>query len=195
MPDPIPLTRRPPHLAPPEPRPEEPRVDRRTRQLAFLRELGELNMLAARDAAHRIAEAQPDTNEAAEATLALARATRAVTQIINVENRVAAGEQARPAAPDDPRRQVLRQALHPLAAKDPNPARRRALRASLDDAIEDALLADLDDDLPLAEIAIVIAEGAGLTLDLATVSDELLGIPPRPRHEPPQPPPQPAPGP
>ena len=182
MPTPIPLTRR--HRDPPPIRPQEASEERRARQLAFLAELAELNMRAARAAADRIDDAEPETDQAEAATLSLARATRAVTTIFTIENRIADGERSAPLQPHDPRRTLLRDALHSLVNPEPDPARRTALRRRLDQAIDDALLADLDDDLPLADTAIVIARGLGLHLDLATVSDELLGMPTRPRHRP-----------
>lgn len=179
VPTPIPLHRRlPPRLAAPPARAPEAPDERRDRQLGVTRELTDLNMIAARDAADRIVNRDPadlaDTPAAADPTLALARATRAVTQVISLENRIAAGEIAPSPALDDPRALALRQLLHPLVAREPDPARRRALRTRINDRIDDALGADLDDELPLAQVAFVIANENGLTLDIATIPDEYL---------------------
>lgn len=186
MPQPVPLhRRRPSHLAAPPPLPRENDEQRRDRQLELTRELTELNMIAARDAGHRIATRDPDADPAqtpagADPTLALARATRAVTSVINLENRIASGEKASPFAIEDPRAIGLRKLLHPLVAHEPDPVRRRAIRARFDDRIDDALGADIDEDLPLAQIASVIASEHGFTLDLAKVDDEYLYPPSSP---------------
>ncbi len=179
MPEPIHLHRRlPAHLAAPPASPPETNVERRERQLGLTRELTDLNMLAARDAAHRIAtrdpDAVPDGPASADPTLALARATRAVTLLIAHENRIAAGEQSTPFSVDDPRALALRQLLHPLLAAEPDPARRRATRLRINLRIDDAMAADLDDDVPLAQIAKVIANENGLSLDLAKIPDAFL---------------------
>lgn len=179
MPEPVLLHRRlPSHLAAPPARPPETDADRRERQLGLTRELTDLNMLAARDAAHRIAtrdpEALPEGPASADPTLALARATRAVTLVLSHENRIAAGEQAAPFTVDDPRGLLLRQLLLPLVAREPDPARRRTTRTRVNERIDDALAADLDDDLPLAQIAQVIANENGLHLDLAKIPDVYL---------------------
>ena len=192
MPQPIPFTRRlPAHLLPPPARPPETPEARRDRQLDLTRELTDLNMIAARDAAHRIATRDPDQPDDAPAaqdpTLALARATRSVTMVINIENRIAAGEQAAPFTVEDPRGLALRTVLHPLVANEPDPARRRAIRNRINARIDDALGADLDDDIPLAQIASVIATENGLTLDITKVPDEYLypfGAAPPPRTRP-----------
>lgn len=179
MPEPILLHRRlPSHLAAPPARPPETDADRRERQLGLTRELTDLNMLAARDAAHRIAtrdpEAPPDGPASADPTLALARATRAVTLVVAHENRIAAGEQAASFTIDDPRGLALRQLLLPLIAHEPDPARRRAIRTRVTIRIDDALSADLDDDVPLAQIAQIIANENGLPLDLTKIPDAFL---------------------
>ncbi|MDT7951235.1 MAG: hypothetical protein RQ966_06990 [Acetobacteraceae bacterium] len=183
MPAPIPFARRlPPHLLPPPARAPETDEQRRTRQLALTRELAELNMLAARDAADRIVnrDGADQAPAAQDPTLALARATRATTSVIALENRIAAGERAAAFTADDPRALALRELLHPLVAREPDPVRRRTLRARVNERIDDALAADLDDDLPLAEVAVVIAAEHGLTLDLATIPDEYLDLPATP---------------
>ena len=184
VPNPVPLRRPlPAALQPPPARAPENHAEREARQLAFLRELAELNMLAAREAADRIrhrieaagaAEPNPETPAtpaAAEPTLALVRATRAVAAVINLERRVAAGEVAAPATADDPRGLILRKFLHPLANAEPDPVRRRTLRARVNDRIDDALGADLDDDLSLADIAGAIAAENGLPFNIAKVPD------------------------
>lgn len=191
MPAPIPLHQRrlKTHLLAPAIRAPETDADRRLRQLSLTRELTDLNMIAARDAAEQIIdrdpEAEAETPAADNPTLALARATRAVISVINIENRIAAGERAATPAFEDPRGQALRKLLHPLTDAEPDAARRRTLRLRLNDRIDDALATDLDDDLPLAQIASVIAAEQGLHLDLARVPDEYLDPPapqPTPRH-------------
>ena len=189
MPAPILLHQRrlPDHLAPPPARAPETDADRRQRQLSLTRELTELNMLAARNAAAQITAqaieraadpAAPDETPAAHnPTLALARATRAVISIIGLENRIAAGERAAIPAFEDPRGPALRKLLHPLTNAEPDPDRRRALRLRINERIDDALATDLDDDLPLAQIASVIAQEHGLYLDLTQVPDEYLDSP------------------
>ena len=193
MPHPIPFQRRlPPHLVAPPRRPRETDEQRRDRQLDLTGELTDLNMIAARDAADRIVTRDRDAPDPAPATqdptLALARATRSVTIVINLENRIAGGERAAvPFSIEDPRALGLRKLLHPLVDREPDPVRRRAMRTRINDRIEDALGVDLDDDLPLAQIAGVIAAEHGLTLDLAKVADEYLYPPSSPapdwRHE------------
>lgn len=181
MPAPLILAHRRADLDPPAASREETSQERRTRQLAMFHELAELNMQAARAAAIRIEEADPNTDQADAATLSLARATRAVTTVITVENRIADGEQLAPVASSDPRRAILREALHPLTKTEPDAPRRAALRRRVDQAIDDSLLVELGADVPLVQTAIVIAKSLGLHLDLATVSDELLGM--KPRHQ------------
>ena len=178
MPEPIPFHRRlPAHLAAPPARPAETEADRRERHLALTRELTDLNMLAARDAAHRIATREPDAPAdgpaSADPTLALARATRAVTLIMSHENRIAAGDGAASFSVHDPRGLALRQLLLPLIAHEPDPARRRAVRSRINGRIEDALAADLDD-VPLAQIAQVIANENGIVLDITKLPDAFL---------------------
>lgn len=190
MPEPVHLHRRlPSHLAAPPAHPPETDAERRERQLGLTRELTDLNMLAARDAAHRIATrdpgAPPDGPATADPTLALARATRAVTLVIAHENRIAAGDRSAPFSVDDPRGLALRQLLHPLIANEPDPARRRATRARVNARIDDAVAAELEGDVPLAQIAQVIATENGLTLDLAKIPDAFLepvfpGLGPKP---------------
>ena len=182
MPNPVPLHRHlPSHLAAPPARAPETDADRRERQLQLTRELTDLNMLAARDAAHRIASRDPEAPlegpATADPTLALARATRAVTLIMNHENRIAAGERATPFTIDDPRGLMLRQLFQPLIANEPDPVRRRAIRTRVNDRIDDALAADLDDNLPLAQIAEIIAKENGLKLDITKIPDAFLGPP------------------
>ena len=178
MPAPIPFPRHlPAHLAAPAARPPETDAERRERHLALTRELTDLNMLAARDAAHRIVTrdpgAAPDGPASADPTLALARATRAVTLVMSHENRIAAGDTAAPFSVHDPRGLALRQLLHPLIAHEPDPARRRAVRSRINGRIEDALAADLDD-VPLAQIAQVIASENGIVLDITKLPDSFL---------------------
>ena len=172
-------------------------AERRERQLAYLRELAELNMQAARFAAARIAATRiaeqpispdPEAQSAASPTLDLARATRAVTQIVALENRIVRGEQAPRAPSADPRRPKLRQTLHPLAASEPTQSARASLRRQIDESIEDALVADPDHEVPLVEILLAITDDLGLALDPATLSDEILGIAPRARTWPAAPP-------
>lgn len=179
MPAPISLYRHlPSHLAAPPARAPETDADRRERQLGLTRELTDLNMLAARDAAHRIATRDPDAPldgpATADPTLALARATRAVTLVMSHENRIAAGEQAAPFTIEDPRGLALRQLLHPLIEQEPDPVRRRATRTRVNHRIDDAISADLDDDLPLAQIAEIIARENNLRLDLTKIPDAYL---------------------
>ncbi len=175
------------------PPPTEPDAERRDRQLAYFRELAELNMQAARIAAAEIdaAHASGQPGATAAPTLDLARATRAVTLVVSHENRVVNGEHTRSSrAPHartttaDPRRAVLRQPLQ--AAVDAAPQSDRAhLRRDLDSAIDDALADDPDAETPLIDHLMAITEEFGIALDPAKLSDEILGIEPRPRHPPP----------
>ena len=182
MPDPIHLAKRP---LPEETYPEETPHQRRVRQFAFLAELSKLNMSAARAAHDRIQEAETGTDQADAATLALARASRAVSNLIGIEERLAKGEEASPLQPGDRRRTLLREALHPLTNAEPDAPRRAALRRRIDQSIDDALLTDLDDEMPLGDVAFTLAKRFGLHLDMSKVTDELLGIPPRPLRPPP----------
>jgi hypothetical protein len=163
----------------------------------MLREMAELGMNMARVAAARaLGDGPADTDQpAADPSLAFARATRAVRQAIALEIRVAAeaaprhnpaGDLARSAparlavpAPD-PRRPALRQALHKLAAAEPERAARAQLRRHIDERIEEELLADPDGDLPLGEAFAAICDELGLNFDASTLSDEFLAIPPTP---------------
>ena len=76
------------------PAPAETGAERRDRQLGWLREMGELGMKMARNAATKALDPQPDdpgrAAPAPDPTLAFARVTRAVRQAIALENRVAA---------------------------------------------------------------------------------------------------------
>ncbi len=168
--------------------PVEPDAERRARQLAYFRELAELNMKAARIAAAEIdaAHASGEPSATASPTLDLARATRAVTLVVAHENRIADGERARaPRVPfTDTRRDALRKPLHDAVAAAPQHERAK-LRRQLDEAIEDTLAADPDAELPLIDHLFAVTDEFGIALDPAKLSDEILGISPirHPRHQ------------
>ena len=180
-----PLNFPPPNAPPPPTRAPETPAERRARQLDQLREMTELGMAVARDAAAKATSPTPDP-EAPDPGLTFARATRAVRQAIALENRIAAGDLAPirqtrpardPAAPPDPRRALLRQALHKASANQPN---RAALRREIEEGIELELDADPDGEIALGEILAKLSEQAGLPFDPSTLPDHFLGLAPIP---------------
>ena len=173
--------------------PEESPAERRARQLAWFRRLGELGMRAAEVAAERIedAHAQGLDADTASPTLDLARATRAVTAAVNAENRVARGDDLEPAnprvgpTPFDSRRAPLREALYLAVNAEPTPAARTALRRAIDRELEAALLADPAAETPIDEVLADVSDTLGIQLDYSKLSDEVIGMPPRIYHQPP----------
>lgn len=181
--DPNLFARNQPAAAPPPV--SEPAAVAHARHLDMLREMAELGMRAARAATDRIVAApEPSDAKVADPSLTLARATHAVRQAIALEQRVRAGvtpvRPLRRLGPDDKRRAPLREALHDAAKKaEPD----RAARAKLCRFIDERLDAELNDD-PEGKIAInklleAIANQLGLVLDVAQLSDEVLGMKPR----------------
>ncbi|MGI4807847.1 MAG: hypothetical protein ACRYF2_07040, partial [Janthinobacterium lividum] len=72
------------------------------------------------------------------------RASRALTLVVNAENRVVAGQVPLRAPAGDPRRALLAEALHQAAKLEPDPRTRAALIRDVDERIEEALLLDPD---------------------------------------------------
>jgi len=196
-----PLRPRPPN-APLSAPPRAPETDgaRRARHLDMLREMAELAMEVARHAAAKATSPDPATADAPDPGLTFARATRAARQAIALEARIAAGDlpalhQRRPAndpaAPPDPRRPLLRQALH-KAAPGPN------LRREIDASIERELGADPEAEIATGEILAKLSEQLGLPFDPSLLPDEFLTAPsrhlnraaPNGAHQHPTPPPE-----
>src|SRR3954471_3207138 len=113
---------------PTPPRAPETDAERRARHLDMLREMAELAMEVARDAAAKATSPDPATAGCPDPGLTFARATRAARQAIALETRIAAGDlppmraPRDPATSPDPRRALLRQALHKAAQPEPNRA-------------------------------------------------------------------------
>jgi hypothetical protein len=164
--------------------PTESPAERKARQLATLRRLGELTMglaeAAAAKAAQHLAEPGPPEPDGKQAdpVLAFTRLSRAVRQTIALEIRVASDDVAphRP-PPPDPRRPLLRRALHRAAAADPG---RPGLKREIDARIEHELLADPEGDAPLGEVFATICDGLALPFDPSQLPDTLLGLEPIP---------------
>jgi len=181
---------------PTAPRAPETDAERRARHLDMLREIAELAMAVARDAAAKATDPNPAPAERPDPGLTFARATRAARQAIALETRIAAGDlppmraprPARdPAAAADPRRALLRQALHKAAATDPN---RAALRREIDECIERELGADPEAEIATGEILVKLSEQLGLPFDASLLPDEFLTPNPtraRDQTAPPQP--------
>lgn len=168
------------HSLPP---PENP-TERRARQHAMLHRLAQLNMDAAEDAFTRIQHADADSKQAEAATLSLARATRAVSHVITLENRLETGQLGKPDATrtrNDPRRRPVREILHRAAAVETDLAARNALRRAFDDRLDEELADDPDQELNAGEILKAIDEEFDLRIDPAHLPDELLAIRPKPR--------------
>ncbi len=169
----------------PCPLPESPN-NRRARQLDYFRRVAEKAMRAVDIASEQleVAHATGEPGATASPTLDLARATRALVLAVNAENAVVDGVAAPRARADDPRRPILREALHKAADAEPDRRRRGQLRHDVDDRIEDTLVGDPDGEIPLPTHLCAIVDELGLTLDLATLSDAVMGMPPwrRPPH-------------
>lgn len=163
--------------------PPGPAAELRACRLAMLDRLAVLNMEAAEIAAEQIRSRNVDTTE--NPHLALTRATRAVTHVIAIENRLIHGEPA-PRAPSrvpakaDPRRLPLRQTLHEAVQAEPDRAARNQLRRMIDDRIDEELAADPDCEIPINEALMTIADDLGIRIDVSQLSDEMLGMPPCP---------------
>ena len=160
---------------------------RRERQAAYFRELAEMNMDAARIAHAAIKQARdagPETNEEAhedthKPTLDLARATRSVALAVNAENDLFRAEPALRPSASDTRRPLLCRALLQAAKAEPDPALRAALVREIPVLVDQVLVADPDAEIPIDEHLFAIADRLHLTLDLATLPDELIGMEPR----------------
>lgn len=164
------------------------------RALDMLRELAEISMRASRIAIDQIEHdhANPAARDTAapDPSLALDRAQHAARQAIALEQRVRAGvtvrpDQAPPLGPAarDPRRPHLRDALHDAAKRaEPDRAARTRLCRFIDERLDVELGKDPDGDIPIVEILQIIARKAGLKLDVAKLSDAVLGMKPRPSH-------------
>lgn len=166
----------------PNPTPHlEAAADRRARQLAYFRRLADFGMRIAEIAAERVEQAHaaggpPDAT--AIPTLDFARANRAVTLAVNAENRVLAGEQAPRAPASDRRRALLCDALRAATKAIPDPAARAALNRDIVERVEDTLVADPDAEIATVDHLCALADELHLAIDLATLSDELLGFVP-----------------
>jgi hypothetical protein len=160
---------------------------RRQRHAIQLRRLSEINMLAAELAAEELtrpadAAAAPTKAARSSATLNLARATRAVIQIIAMENRILDPKpdaRARPRVTRaDPRRALLREPLHACVQAEPD---RAQLRRMIDGRLDEELESDPDHQRSPLDIINNIADEFGLKIDPVQLSDEILGIKPPPR--------------
>ena len=163
--------------------PRETPDHRADRQAGYFRELADLNMQAARDAARRIDEANAAATpekpaDTAKQTLDLSRATRAVVSAVNAENALFRKLAPARAPVSDPRRAPLTDALH-RASADRKGKARAEIRRDAETAVEEALVADPDAQITLHAHLYAIADRLGLALDPAKLSDEILGIEPR----------------
>ena len=180
-----PLRPRPPNGATPaSPRAPETDAERRARHLDMLREMAELAMAIARDAAAKATSLDPTPPGAPDPGLTFARATRAARQAIALETRIAAGDLPSlrpsrpandPAAAPDPRRAHLRQALHKAARAEPG---RPALRRDIDISIERELGADPEAEIATGEILAKLSEQLGLPFDPSLLPDHFLTVGP-----------------
>ncbi len=187
---PAPLRSPPPNAPTPTPaRAPETDPERRARHLDMLREMAELSMAVARDAAAKATNPTPDP-DAPDPGRTFARATHAARQAIALEARIAAGglppirgsrPASGPAAPPDPRRPLLRQALHKAAQNEPN---RAALRREIEEGIELELLDDPEAELAVAEILAKLSEQLGLPFDPSILPDHFLAPTPSPNLSP-----------
>ncbi len=151
----------------------------------MLDRLAVLNMQAAEATARRIREAPPDA-DIASSVLGLARASRAVAQLITASKRLEAGSLGRPERPadrasrpasTDPRRAIARATLHKAAAIEPDRALRAQLRQMIDERLDEELDADPESEIRLGDIVIAISGEFGLGLRVSELTDEELGIP------------------
>ena len=156
----------------------ESSTDRRTRQLDYFRRAADKAMRAIDIASEQLeaAHATGEPGATASPTLDLARATRALTLVVNAENRVIAGQAPLRAPASDHRRALLAEALHQAAKLEPDPKTRAALIRDVDERIEDALLLDPDAEIEIGQHLVTIASDLDLTLDMAKLSDRILGI-------------------
>ncbi len=178
MAPPIPFSRNPQRAAPQAASETETETETddqiRARHRDTLREMAELGMRNER--APGDAEPSP--------SLTFARATHAVRQAIALEQRSLAATPMRPrsAPPFDARRAPLRHALRTAAEAEPDRAARTQLYAFIDERIDADLRDDPEGLVCIAELLFNVSEELGLTLDVAKLSNEVLGIPPVPRH-------------
>ncbi|HEX4262559.1 MAG TPA: hypothetical protein VHY76_15790, partial [Acetobacteraceae bacterium] len=200
-------------------------AERRARHLRQLEELAELGMEMARAVAEAALHPPPAADPAAPAApahtpkrtdpgLVFARLAHSVRQTIALEARIAAGTETRtfgrPPPPPDPRRALLREALHgaaePRSGPRSGPGRADAsgFRREIDERIDDELAADPAGDIAIEDLLVIIARDLGVTLDYSRLSDAVIGMTdaePEPEPEPdpepdpaaPAPPPGPAP--
>ena len=188
-------------MSAPAPAPETP-DQRKARQLADLRRLGELAMQLA-ELAHASARRQlaapdghapddttPDdtTPVARDHAVTFASMARVVRQAIAIEIRLdaparapaAAERAARPAfrraASPDPRRTLLRRVFADAVASDPD---RAALVRDINAFIEQQIEADPDRNRTVPALVADLCDTFGIKLNLARVPDEILGMEPR----------------
>ncbi len=180
-------------IPPRAPGPAETAETRTARHFDLLREMAELGMAMARNAAAQALDPDPASpRPSPDPVLAFARTTTVVRQAITLEARIASGALARegaaparapeppkPGAAPDPRRAPLRHTLHKLAAAEPDRAARTRLCRRIDERIEHEILADPEADLPITDLLVAICDDLGLRLDPSKLPDELLGIPPQ----------------
>jgi len=169
----------------------ESSTDRRTRQLDYFRRAADKAMRTIDIASEQLeaAHATGEPGATASPTLDLARASRALTLLVNAENRVVAGQAPLRAPASDPRRALLAEALHQAAKLEPDPRTRAALIRDVDERIEEALLLDPDAEIVIGQHLVTIANDLDLALDMAKLSDRILGIekriiPPPGYHDP-----------
>ncbi|HEX4262342.1 MAG TPA: hypothetical protein VHY76_14690 [Acetobacteraceae bacterium] len=176
------------------PRPIDPEAEaRRARHLRQLQELAELGMAMARTVAQASLEPPPEAAAAdtklavphppgrSDPGLVFARLAYAVRQTIALEARIAAGLDGSaprrpppPPPPPDPRRALLRLALHDGARPGTDRATGTKFRREVEERIEDELADDPDGDLPFGDILGAICDDLGITLDLARQPDAVI---------------------
>jgi len=185
MASPIPFSRNPQRTATQAETETDDQI--RARHRETLREMAELGMRNARTATDRIERNERGPGDAEPSpSLTFARATHAVRQAIALEQRSLAATpmRPRPAPPFDARRPPLRHALRTAAESEPDRAARTQLYAFIDERIDADLRDDPEGLVCIAELLFNVSEELGLTLDVAKLSNEVLGIAPVPRQPP-----------
>lgn len=179
-------------------RPKETQPERKARHLDTLREVTETCLDLARKTAAKAREAleAPDPVDTKQPRrpdyhAIFDRHARTIRTLIALEARIAEDKPPRaarapasappdadpePVRPPDPRRDLLRSALHDSVRA--HPERTRICR-QMDAAIDRALAADLDQERPAGVVLVDLCRVFGLTLDLSRLPDALLETEPR----------------
>ena len=181
-------------------------AERTARHLRMCQELAELGMELARAAAARALRdwatpatpaASPDENPAPEPTpqaaaaktldpgLLFARLSRAVRQSIALEARIAAdalvSHRHTHRSPNDPRREILRRALHQASAGHPDHAE---LRRDTDERLDHELAIDPGQHISVPELLATISEDLGIPITYDRLPDTFLFSPNRSQPQP-----------